>query len=214
MLYEEKIYEGQSVELAVPEGEYKGKYRTRIEEVGQRILSIGVPMKDGQFIPLREGTTLEVIFADDIAAYTFSTSIIKRIALPIPSFIIESPKKIIRIQRRQFVRVPIISQLKYQIIDKNGVSNDKKGFMIDLSGGGLLLRSQENIPLQTIIVVKTQIGDKVMELPGIVIRTEKEIEKDDYMISIQFHEISEKIRDKIIAYVFDIQREMRKKGLV
>ncbi|NLI92208.1 MAG: pilus assembly protein PilZ [Peptococcaceae bacterium] len=214
MLYEEKIYEGVSVELVVHDGEYKGRYRTRIEEVGKRILSIGVPVAEGQFIPLREGTTLEVIFSDEISAYSFSSSIIKRIALPIPTFIIEFPNKIQKIQRRRFVRVPLIRSLKYRVIDKDGISDEKNGFMIDLSGGGLLFNANENLPSKTIILMKTLIGTVDMEIPGLVIRSQKEDGKDLFKVSVQFHEISEKTRDKIIQYVFEVQREMRKKGLV
>ncbi|RNC29548.1 MAG: Flagellar brake protein YcgR [Candidatus Dichloromethanomonas elyunquensis] len=214
MLYEEKIYEGVSVELVVYEGEYKGKYRTRIEEVGKRILSVGVPVVDGQFIPLREGTRLNVIFADELSAYSFSSSIIKRIALPIPTFIIEFPNKIEKIQRRKFVRVPLIRSLKYRIIEKEGISDEKSGYMIDLSGGGLLFNAQENLPSKAIILLKTLIGTGDMEIPGIVIRSQREDGKDLFKVSVQFYEISEKTRDKIIQYVFEIQREMRKKGLV
>lgn len=214
MLYEERIYEGLSVELVVLDGEYQGRYRTRIEEVGKRILSIGVPVSEGQFIPLREGTRLELIFADEVSAYSFTTSIIKRIALPIPTFIIEYPNKINKIQRRKFVRVPIIRPLKYRILDKDGVSDPKNGYMIDLSGGGLLFNAQENLPSKTIVLMQTTIGSEDLEIPGLIIRSTREDDKDMYRVSVQFHQISEKTRDKIIRYVFDLQREMRKKGLV
>ncbi len=214
MLYEEKIYEGLSVEIKVFDGEYKGNYRTRIEEVGKRIISIGVPVAEGQFIPLREGTKLELFFTDEVSAYSFSTSIIKRISLPIPTFIIEFPNKINKVQRRMFVRVPVVRPLKYRILEKEGISEEKNGYMIDLSGGGVLFNSQEKLPSKTLILVKTTLGTVDIEVPGLVIRCIKEDDKDLYKVSVQFHEIAEKIRDKIIGYVFEVQREMRKKGLV
>jgi len=214
MHYEQKIYEGLSVEIVVPHGEYKGRYRTRIEEVGTRILSIGVPVSDGQFIPLREGTQLDLIFADEISAYSFTTSIIKRIALPVPTFIVEFPSKINKIQRRKFVRVPLIRSFKYRILEKTGISEEKNAFMFDLSGGGILFNSQEQLQPQTIILIQTMIGTENIEIPAIVTRTSRDDEKGLYTASVKFHEISEKIRDKIIGYVFELQREMRKKGLV
>jgi c-di-GMP-binding flagellar brake protein YcgR len=213
MLHEDKIYEGLSIELVVHSGEYRGKYRTRIEEVGKRILSIGVPVAEGQFIPLREGTELEIFFADNISAYSFSSIIIKRIAFPIPTFIIEFPQRIIKVQRRKFVRVEVIRPLIYRILGETGLSEERQGFMNDLSGGGLLFKSEEKIPLKTVLLLKLMIGTNEMEILGTVIRSLKE-DNDCYLVSVEFDEISEKTRDIIIKYIFDIQREMRKKGLV
>lgn len=216
MQNEEKIHEGMFVEIKVAEGDYKGRYRTRIEEMGNRVLSIGVPISEGQFIPLREGTAIEIIFADEVSAYSFSTTIIKRLSYPIPTFIVEQPKKIKKIQRRRFVRVPLVYPFKYHVFEEDGLSAEKNGFINDLSGGGLLFKAKENLSAGTIVYLKIKISDTEMELPARVVRSQKDIEaeKDYYIISVEFQDITEKIRDKIISYVFDIQREMRKKGLI
>jgi len=214
MLYQDKISEGISVELVVQDGEYKGRYRTKIEEVGTRILSVGVPLCEGQFIPLREGTILDVIFNDEYSAYTFSSYIIRRLALPIPTFIIEFPNKINKVQRRQYVRVPIVNPVVYSVVTKDGISKEKKGFTADLSGGGMLLRTFENLPPETMIMINTLIGENNIDIQGITIRSIKEDNSNYYDVSVMFIGISERIRDKIISYVFDIQRQMRRKGLV
>lgn len=214
MLYADKIYEGLSVELIVNEGEYRGKYRTRIEEVGKRILSIGVPIVEGQFMPLREGTRLEVVFCDNLTAYAFSSVIIKRIAGSLPSFIIEFPSKIKKIQRRKYVRVPVVNPIKYQIIEKEGLSDEKQGYTIDLSGGGILFKADEKIPEKTLLFITMRLFDGEIQVPAKVTRCVKQEDKNFYKISVEFQEISERVRDKIVGYVFRIQREMRQKGLV
>ena len=223
MLYTDKIYEGMSIELEVSEGEYQGKYRTKIEEIGENIISIGVPLVEGQFIPLREGTELQVIFTDESAAYAFSSTIVKRIASPIPTFFIEVPQKIRKIQRRQFVRIPVFQELSYRIVDEErfaekgdgqeGDGEEKKGFAQDLSGGGLLLKFSEELPPKTKIKIKMLIDTAQLEIPAIAIRSVKEDDKV-YLVSVAFTDISEKTRDKIIKYIFSIQREMLRKGLV
>ncbi|NLP44205.1 MAG: pilus assembly protein PilZ [Peptococcaceae bacterium] len=214
MLYEDKIHEGLSVEVVVREGEYKGRYRTKIEELGKRIISIGVPIADGQFVPLREGTPIEIFFNDELTAYSFESHIIKRIAVPIPTFIIEYPTKIKKVQRRRFVRVQVFKQLKYLVIGKDGVSDEKTGLMNDISGGGVRFQSQENIETKTLMLLKLNLKDTELEIPAKVIRSEKEEDTNTYIISASFQDISERTRDKIIGYVFDIQREMRRKGLI
>lgn len=215
MLYKEKLFQGLSVEIVVLEGEYTGRYRTRVEDVGQRFISIGVPVVEGQFIPLREGAILQITLADAISAYTFSTSIIKRITFPIPTFLIEFPNKINKVQRRKFVRVAAIRPLKYQIMESEGFfCEDKKGFVIDLSGGGMLFKAKERIPEKTILLLKAAIGENDMEITGIVNRANKEEDKDSFIVAAEFYEMPEKVRDKIVGYVFNLQREMRRKGLV
>ncbi|MDJ0305986.1 MULTISPECIES: flagellar brake domain-containing protein [Dehalobacter] len=214
VLYKDKIYEGLSVQIVVPEGEYQGRYKTRVEEVGQKIITIGVPVVDGQFIPLREGTALEVVFVDDLSAYSFSTVLIKRFSVPIPTFIIEFPEKIFKVQRRKYVRIQVVSPLQYRTVEKEGLGIEQKGFMHDLSGGGLLFQTKGCVPEKTLVVVEPVIGDTAMQIPAIVVRCVKEEEKNAFLVSAEFYEISERMRDKIISYVFELQREMRKKGLV
>lgn len=214
MRYQDKLFEGLSIEIIISDGEYKGRYRTRIEEMGVRIISIGVPVSQGGFIPLREGTTLDVIFCDDVSAYSFTSVIINRITIPIPNLVIEFPSKITKIQRRQYVRLPLVTPLEYRILEKDGLSKGKKGYTIDLSGGGILFKTKDDLPSNTIITIRTVIGDENIELPATVIRSVKEEENNDYGISAEFHEISENTRDKIIRYIFDVQRDRRKKGLI
>ena len=214
MLYEDKIREGMSVEVVVREGEYEGRYRTKIEELGKRIISIGVPIADGQFVPLREGTSLEIFFNDEHTAYSFVSQIIRRISVPIPTFIIEYPTKIVKVQRRRFVRVQVFKHFKYLVIDKDGVSEEKTALMNDISGGGLRFQAQEYLEPKTLLMLKLSLGDNKLDIPALVIRSEKEEDTDNYIISTSFKDISEKTRDKIIGYVFDIQRDMIRKGLV
>jgi c-di-GMP-binding flagellar brake protein YcgR len=131
MLYDDKIYEGLSIELVVNEGPFQGRFRTRVEEVGKKILTIGVPVYERQYLPLREGTKFEVEFTDNIVAFSFRTVLLKRFFAPIPTFVIEYPTYIKKIQRRKYVRIPIISLIRYQVIDKGGLSDEKLGYLID-----------------------------------------------------------------------------------
>lgn len=214
MLYQDKIYEGLAIEIVVYDGEYTGRYRTKVEEVGERILSIGVPVADRQFVPLREGTELQITFGDETSVYSFRSRIIRRIAVPIPTFILEFPNQITKIQRRQYVRVPYVNALKYLIIERDGVSEERNGFIINLSGGGMLFKSSLPVVEKAIIIIKTKLDRAEVEIPAMVIRCNCDDERNDFVISVQFHEISERLRDRIVRFVFEVQREMLKKGLV
>ncbi|ADY54976.1 type IV pilus assembly PilZ [Syntrophobotulus glycolicus DSM 8271] len=213
MLYEEKIYEGLSIELFVDNGPYQGRYRTKIEEVGKAILSIGVPFSDGQYLPLREGTKLEIEFVDHISAYHFRSILLRRFLAPVPTLMIEYPKSINKIQRRKHVRIPVVSSITYQIIGKEGLSEENTGYLIDLSGGGLKFVSEEKLEMNDLLLAKIKTYHEELDLPVKVVRLIEE-ESKKYKISVEYQEISEKTRDKIIAYIFEVQRELRRKGLI
>jgi len=204
------------VDLVVPGGEYEGEYRTRIEEVGERTLSVGAPFIKGALIPLRIGTKLKLIFWDEVSAYSFSTKILQRIAVPIHMFVLEMPNSIAKFQRRNFVRVPALYPASFQTVSGEGLSDSFKGTMLDLSGGGIRFLTEEYVEDGSILYVQSELPNGDMQTQVRVIRTEKieDSKPQRYCVATEFHEISERDRDRIIRFIFEIQRMMRKKGLV
>jgi c-di-GMP-binding flagellar brake protein YcgR len=212
--YKKKLLLGLAVELVVSEGEYEGKYRTRIEEVGERIIAVGAPFNHGEVVPLREGTKVKLTFWDEAAAYSFEGKIMQRIAVPIPMFVLELPDSVDKVQRRDFVRVPALYPVSFRSVTKEGLSDLQKGTMIDLSGGGMRFLTKERVENKSLLYVLLTLPKGDLKTPVRVCRAEKIEDSKQYTVSVEFHDISERERDQIIRCVFDIQRVMRKKGLV
>lgn len=214
LIYKKKLFPGQAVELNVPDGDYKGKYRTRIDEVGEKLLSVVAPYVQGQVIPLREGTVIEVSFWDEISAYSFDAKIMQRIAVPIPVFVLELPENTRKVQRRNFVRVPAHYAIAFRSVTREGLSDRKKGHMLDLSGGGMRFQTNEKVEKNFLLYAELELPLGKIQTPARVCRAEKTEDGKGYDVSVEFYEISERERDRIIRCVFDIQRDMRKKGLI
>ncbi|ODA42503.1 flagellar brake protein [Desulfosporosinus sp. BG] len=216
MTYKKKLLPGLIAELIVQEGEYEGKYRTRIEEVGERLLSVGAPFEHGEVVPLREGTKVKLIFWDEVSAYSFVARIMQRIAAPIHLFVLELPDSILKVQRRNYVRVPALYPITFQTVTKEGLSDSYKGTMLDLSGGGIRFLTEECVENRSILYFQVGLPNGDLRAPVLVCRAEKleDSKPQRYCISTEFHEILERDRDRVIRCVFDIQRAMRKKGLV
>jgi len=53
-----------------------------------------------------------------------------------------------------------------------------------------------------------------LQTPLRVCRADKQDDGKRYVVSTEFHDLAERVRDRVIRSVFEIQREMRKKGLV
>ena len=213
--YKKMIVPGLAVEVIVPEGEYEGKYRTRIEDVGERLILVGSPFINGDIIPLRIGTKLKLIFWDELSAYSFLTEIKQRVAEPIHMFVLSMPDSILRVQRRNFVRVTAIKPITFQTVTSEGLSDSVKGTTLDLSGGGLRFLTEELVEDKSILNVQLTLPKGDMQIPVLVCRADKleDSKPQRYCVSTEFHEMQERVRDQIIRYIFQLQREMRKKGL-
>jgi len=213
-LLKKKLILGLAVELDVSEGEYKGKYRTRIEEVGESILVVGAPFKEREVVPLREGTKVTLTFWDESAAYSFEGKILQRIAVPIPMLVLELPRSVAKVQRRNFVRVPALYPLSFRSVTKEGLSDTQQGTLLDLSGGGMRFLTKNHLESNALLFVQLSLPKGNLQTPVRVCRAVKIEDSNRYTVSVEFHDISERERDQIISCVFDIQRIMRKKGLL
>lgn len=214
MSYQKKLAPGLSVEIRVFDEPYEGRYKTHIDEVGEKLISIFAPTHQGEVVPLREGTRIELVFWDEMASYAMDTVIVQRIAVPVPIFVLEFPDDIRRVQRRNFVRVPAYFPVTYRVIERAGLSDSKKGTMLDLSGGGMRFQTIEKLEQGAILQTCLELPKGKIQTPARVCRVEKMEDTTMYSVSVNFYQISERERDHIIRCVFDIQRGMRKKGLV
>ncbi|HBP65154.1 MAG TPA: pilus assembly protein PilZ [Desulfosporosinus sp.] len=213
-MLKKKLILGLAIELDVLEGEYKGKYRTRIEEVGESILVVGAPFKQREVVPLREGTKVTLTFWDESAAYSFEGKILQRIAVPIPMLVLELPRSVAKVQRRNFVRVAALYPLSFRSVTKEGLSDTQQGTLLDLSGGGMRFLTKNHLESNALIFVQLSLPKGDLQTPVRVRRAVKIEDSNRYTVSVEFHDISERERDQIITCVFDIQRTMRKKGLL
>ena len=210
-----KLEFGLPLELKVLEGPYEGKYNSRVEEVGEKILVIGAPYEQGEVIPLREGTEVSLTYWDELSAYSFESVIMQRIAVPFPMFVLAMPDSVTKIQRRNFVRIPVSYPFTFRIVLEDSLSDMFEGSMLDLSGGGIQFKTKKYMDNGSLLDAHIFLPNRVLEMPLRVTRVERAEDRSGlFVVSSEFYNINERMRDDIIRCVFEIQREMRKKGLV
>lgn len=199
-----------------------GYYKSNIEDVRENYIAISIPTKEGQYIPLRVGEQLEVFYYpnnEDI--YKFSSIVLGREVDRIPMILLGMPSSIMKVQRRKFVRVPIVCDINCSIIDKALINKDYtveanrsketlKATLLDLSGGGMRVRFNKDIKLKEIIVSYIPIDSDEIVIMGEVVRVDKG--KDSKCIcGINFMGLTEKTRDKIIRFIFQLMRSQMRK---
>lgn len=115
-------------------------------------------------------------------------------------------KNIKKIQRRNYVRVNLKEYLLYKKAD-NKCDEWKMANLIDLSGGGVKVKIRERLEDEEKIYIKMCYNDKVDTICGEIVRSYKK--GDENIYGIEFIDMDERKRDKIVEKVFKILRKQR-----
>lgn len=193
-------------------------FKSNIQDVTEEYIAISIPINSGQYLPLSKGAILEVLYYEEENLYKFKSSVIGRKFENIPILLISIPVEIKKIQRRKYVRVPIISTVKYKNLKNNpkvnpstlGNSDYLKAIVVDLSGGGMKVKISEEIKLSDFLLVALTINDEDI----IIVGQAKRIIKDDdgrFDCGLSFELLDNTTREKIIKLIFQLMREQMRK---
>ena len=193
-------------------------FKSNIQDITEDYIAISIPINSGEYLPLSKGAIIEVIYYEEENLYKFKSSVIGRKFENIPILLISKPNEIKKIQRRKYVRVPLIRNVKYKNIKNHPRTNpttvDKseylKAVLVDLSGGGMRIKVPEEIKLNDFILVSLTVDKEDILIVGKV----KRIQKDDdgrCVCGLSFEFLDNSIREKVIKFTFQLMREQMKK---
>jgi len=231
---------GTKLQLEVLEQNGKDVNNVFVSEVewveDDKNLVIAAPIYEGNIYPLPIGTRINLyIFfkkrhSDITELYACGAIVVERDSKQkIATLKVKITGELIKIQRRQYFRFDCTLPVKYRIVNEEG-NNDpgmgeteakaiplKDAVTRDISGGGVCIALEENVEKGTVLELYIDLGkEENMNFVGKVVRVERkdisEIYK--YEAGIAFEAIDDKEREKIIRFIFDEQRKLRKKGLI
>lgn len=189
-----------------------GYYKSSIENVDDNSIHISIPIRDGQYIPLRVGEQVEVFYYFNNDIYKFYSVVTDRKMDRIPLILIAIPEEVIKVQRRKFVRVPIVCDIEYFKEGSKATLKPLKAIMIDLSGGGMRIKLSEDVKLGNKIMTHIPLGNEKLILKGEVVRIEKDEEdKRKNICGVSFLNLDERKREKLIRFIFQIMRKQMKR---
>jgi len=207
--------------------DYNGgiNYKSSIQDINEVGISITIPMKEGKYLPLNKDEKVSIIYYGDKDVYQFEADVLGRTIDVIPIIILSGPHNSRVIQRRNYVRVLILKNIEFIGIDKElaekNISNiarviDRKQFkkasLLDLSGGGMRIKTEEKLRLNDSLVIAIELVEDELTVKTRVVRCDLQPDNTN-AYGLKFIELGEADRDKIIKYIFQIMREQRKKGL-
>ncbi|NLJ80639.1 MAG: flagellar brake protein [Firmicutes bacterium] len=188
-------------------------YKTRVEDAYDDQLIVGAPLEKGNLVPLRVGTKLSVEFKLKSAVkegrFKNQAVIEKRFRTTIPLLQLRLLEEWEKIQEREFVRVPVVIDAFFNPIVADQKQEDVVGVILNLSGGGFLLRTTHSFALQDKIEISFKVDTKWITALAEVMRLIISCEAQDY--GFRFLELEENARQNIIQYVFKRQLEIAEK---
>lgn len=192
-----------------------------VERIGDNLyIDYPINLETSRTVFLIDGTQLKGSFvASDGSVYLFECEVLKRVKANIPMIVLSYPgnEQLIRVQRRQFVRVETAVDVAV-----HPTQSEFSPFVTvtdDISAGGaaIIVPKQnplkENMIINNLIVLPMQNGEiHYLKLKSKLIRV-VELNESKSIISVQFLEISPNDRQLLLRFCFERQLALKKKGL-
>lgn len=184
-------------------------YKSTVQDLHDDDFSINIPIGNGEYLSLHPDDEVEVnYYADGGNYYVFTTKVISRkTENKIVMYTLERPETVKKIQRRNYVRVSLAEYAVYKS-KKDDDKNWQQGLLLDLSGGGLRIKVKERMMLNDKIIINIHCDQESYSVIGKIVRCDK-TELQEYICGIEFVELDERKRDRIIDKVFTIMRKQR-----
>lgn len=212
----------QKIEIKVLFGNHAGAYPSYVEEIDNRSILVAHPIKAGHPIPLGPGHAVRIEYVATGAKITFNTRVLAVQGGDVPLIRVAIPDRseVERKQLRDFVRQEVALSLSYKVIfapdEEENPRPDvtHRSRTMDISGSGAQILCSEEYQKGTHLDIIFDLGGTVLRLVGEVIRVFQANEDKSCWTAVRFLRVPEKDRDVIIRFIFNLQREMRKKGLL
>ena len=191
----------------------ENRYASRVEDIKNGNLIIAMPMKKGEpLIPL-SGSKFEANFTSEMGHYKFSAVYKGKDLYPMPVWITSFPEKAKKIQKREFVRIDLImpATIRFETEDEK-FTDPVYARVKDISGGGIRLVLHKALKLGQNIEVGIDLEEEGdFKVLCQIIRIEKPIHDEDiYWVGMKYTELNERMRGKLIKFIFKKQREIIK----
>jgi c-di-GMP-binding flagellar brake protein YcgR len=193
-------------------------FNSNIQDITEEYIAINIPSSSGEYLPLSKGTRIDVIYYEGENIFKFESTVIGRKFENIPILLLAKPKIVHKIQRRKYVRVPLVSIGKYTNLKGNPKVSTSiiesnqyfKAILVDLSGGGMKVKVSEQVKVNDYLLVSLIINGEETNIVGQTIRVIKD-EEGRYVCGLTFQSLENSTRETIIKFIFKLMREQMKK---
>lgn len=210
-----QVFPNQLVELQI--GGTPEVYKSRIEDAYDDLVIIGAPFHRGSLVPIRVGTRLSIDFkvSTTILDGRFRNEAIvekRYYSNNVPLLQLRLLGEWTKTQERSFVRVPVffdavfLTLLEQKHQEKVEEQPAYTGVILNLSGGGFMLRTNYELKIEDQIKVSFYIDKTQIVSDAEVTRLIPNDNGNDY--GLRFLDLPEQVRTMIIRFVYQRQIEL------
>lgn len=202
---------GQRVELSI-EGDTRA-FASRLEDIQDSVIALATPLDERrQQVSLEAGAKVKCKVYGGECYYMFDTVYKYKASENILLWYVTRPEDVQKIQYRGFVRVKTTQQVQISPVNEEGVVEPAfTTSTVDLSGGGLCFSLKRPLPIRSKVGLEIAFipGTDLIQLMSRVIRcSEVDVNGSKvYQIGVEFLAIDRSIQNKIVKFIFDLQRD-------
>jgi len=226
------VQPGDTIELHYVNSKNKDIFLETLvyDVVSESELLIHNPLKDGRLYMIPLGIQVNMIIKRaDVGVVIFASTLNKREKIgSVYTISCIDAHRFQKQQRRNFFRVSLYDEIevyfmrdayfepvKHYIFDPDAVEEEPvnmKVTILDVSGGGIGLKSPVPLPAGTYVYGKFDFLDHPIEVCGKVVRSvESNKYPGEYELGIAFDNLSKEVVRKIASFVFSRQQVARRK---
>lgn len=193
---------------------YKGvSYKSNVQDNTGEIIALSVPYKSSYYVIPEAGEKVEIIYYDsNDKVYKFTSKVLGKKSVGIPVILVEKPKLLERIQRRNFVRINYLNSIDYCFVENNmdfSKINDlgitkyhfKKGRLLDISGGGMRINVKDKAKIGDKIFIKIEFPPREFYIGCSIVRCDKDL-GNTLNLGVKYEKIENHEREAIIRFIF------------
>jgi c-di-GMP-binding flagellar brake protein YcgR len=212
----------QRVLLAIPTGAFEGSYVTKILERLEQGFRVYAPSFRAAILPIPPKEKLQVHFNLGETHYEYDCEVIERYPGPIPTILISWPLgKVERVQRRTFYRLGATLHVSIEPVSPlpgtPPPGPPARAMSVNLSGGGILLKSPELYPNGAVVDLHLEIpdGKRPATVRAEVLRDAGRASSGgpaSWFLGLEFIDAPEDAQERITRFIYLLQREIREQS--
>jgi len=209
------------------------QYRTRIEDVGGRMVALAIPYDRGAPLWVSPGSTIGLMVMGPVCPLRMKVRIVRLVNKPLPMWVVELPPddEIEAVQRRRAVRVPVLLDVEVRPQPSGSEGPDReqeelvlRGQVVDISATGARITVRGNLEVGDGVHLKVSFpwgseaveGRVVSRVPTREMRmgVRSGLTEPLFSYGVEFRDVRPRLEDQICRFVLERQSEMRARGLL
>lgn len=188
-------------------------FPTKLVSMGKSSFTVLTPIEKENVFRVKPDQEVKIHFSKDGTHYRLQTKCIQSISGEKPVLRLELDGSIEIVQRREFFRVAAAMPIRLEILsprESGRIINEGRYMTCDISGGGISISGVPtwvSVDMPVRVEIPRTSGLRPVRCSGIVVRSILPEGMDKNTIAIEFTDISEKDRDRVIELVFKLEIE-------